>query len=86
MNARRRVHPGAPRGLPALPRRATRADAPLYLIGPELYEDYRPLAKDIRALRAEQVAPRDRGVGTVLDVDVLDGAGAAALAARARRR
>ena len=30
---------------------------PVHLIGPELYEDYRPLAKDIRALSAEEVAP-----------------------------
>jgi dCMP deaminase len=55
-------------------------DAPLYLIGPELYEDYRPLAKDIRALRAEEVAPALAAWG--FDVGVLDAEGARALAAQ----
>ena len=31
-------------------------ERPLYVIGPELYVDYRPLAKDIRALDASLVA------------------------------
>ena len=53
---------------------------PVHLIGPELYEDYRPLAKDIRALRAEEVAPALAAWG--FEVHVLDRAGAAALAAQ----
>jgi dCMP deaminase len=55
-------------------------DRPVYLIGPELYEDYRPLAKDIRALRAEEVAPALAAWG--FDVHVLDRTAAAALAAQ----
>ena len=46
--------PGPARGLPAVPQRHARG-RPLYLIGPELYADYRPLAKDIRALTRELV-------------------------------
>src|SRR4051794_9983574 len=53
---------------------------PVHLIGPELYEEYRPLAKDIRALPAEDVAPALAAWG--FEVHVLDLAGAAALAAR----
>jgi dCMP deaminase len=55
---------------------------PLYLIGPELYADYRPLAKDIRALTADEVAPAIAAWGIASEVYVLDRAGAAALAAR----
>ena len=32
---------------------------PLHLIGPELYVDFRPLAKDVRALDAQLVALAD---------------------------
>ena len=53
---------------------------PVHLIGPELYEDYRPLAKDIRALPAEEVAPALAAWG--FEVHVLDRASAAALAAQ----
>jgi dCMP deaminase len=56
---------------------------PLYLIGPELHVDYRPLAKDIRALRAEEVAPAVAAWGIASEVEVLDVAGAVALNARA---
>lgn len=47
-------------------------DAPLYLIGPELHEDYRPLAKDIRALDPELVAAAIASWGICSEVDVLD--------------
>jgi dCMP deaminase len=60
-------------------------DKPLYLIGPELYADYRPLAKDIRALTAAEVAPAIAAWGIASEVHVLDTAAAAALAARAPR-
>jgi len=53
---------------------------PVHLIGPELYEDYRPLAKDIRALSADEVAPALAAWG--FEVHVLDRAAAAALAAQ----
>jgi dCMP deaminase len=52
----------------------------LLLIGPELYADYRPLAKDVRALDAEHVASALRGWAIAESVAVLDEAGAAALA------
>jgi len=55
------------------------AGAPLYLIGPELYEDYRPLAKDIRALGAELTAASIAAWGVCSQVSVLDEAGASAL-------
>jgi dCMP deaminase len=45
---------------------------PLYLIGPELYADYRPLAKDIRALSADAAAQALRGWGICSQVEVLD--------------
>jgi dCMP deaminase len=54
---------------------------PLYLIGPELHEDYRPLAKDIRALDPELLAPAIASWAICSEVDVLDAAGAARLAA-----
>jgi dCMP deaminase len=58
---------------------------PLYLIGPELYEDYRPLAKDIRALPAELAAKSIEAWGVCSRVLVLDAAGAEELAAQAPR-
>jgi dCMP deaminase len=53
---------------------------PVYLIGPELYEDYRPLAKDIRAITAHELAPALAAWG--FEVHVLDAAGARELAAQ----
>ncbi len=53
---------------------------PVHLIGPELYTDYRPLAKDIRALSAEEVAPALAAWGH--EVHVLDAAAARELAAQ----
>lgn len=58
---------------------------PLYLIGPELYEDYRPLAKDIRALPAELAAKAIEAWGVCLGVSVLDAVGARELAATGLR-
>jgi dCMP deaminase len=52
----------------------------LYLIGPELYSDYRPLAKDIRCLDAGLVAASIRAWGICSEVEVLDKQGAARLA------
>jgi dCMP deaminase len=54
----------------------------LYLIGPELYEDDRPLAKDIRALPAELAAASIAAWGVCSRVSVLDEAGARELAER----
>ena len=56
---------------------------PLYLIGPALYAESRPLAKDIRALPAAAAARAIAGWGICSKVEVLDVAGAQALAARA---
>ena len=53
----------------------------LHLIGPELYAEQRPLAKDIRALGAEQAAAAIAAWGIFESVDVLDLAGAERLAA-----
>jgi dCMP deaminase len=53
---------------------------PLYLIGPELHADLRPLAKDIRALDAPAVAAALRGWEICASVEVLDAAAAARLA------
>ena len=53
---------------------------PLYLIGPELHADSRPLAKDIRALPAELAAAAIAGWGICSQVSVLDAAGAELLA------
>jgi dCMP deaminase len=58
------------------------AGKPLYLIGTSLYEDYRPLAKDIRALPAELVRPALAAWGICSTVEVLEVAGAEALAAQ----
>ena len=57
------------------------AGRPLYVIGPELYEDYRPLAKDIRALDAGLVARSIAAWQLCSSVEVLDVAGAERLAA-----
>jgi dCMP deaminase len=53
---------------------------PLYLIGPEMYADSRPLAKDIRALPAELAASAIAAWGICSEVSVLDVAGAELLA------
>src|SRR3954454_22235875 len=53
----------------------------LFLIGPELHADYRPLAKDVRALDAGDAARAIAGWQIASSVAVLDAAGAAALAA-----
>jgi dCMP deaminase len=53
---------------------------PLYLIGPELYADYRPLAKDIRCLDAELAASAIAAWGICSEVSVLDEQGAMRLA------
>ena len=53
---------------------------PLFLIGPELYTDYRPLAKDIRCLDAELAASAIGAWGICSDVSVLDEQGATRLA------
>jgi dCMP deaminase len=53
----------------------------LYLIGPELYRDYRPLAKDIRCLDAELVAASIGAWGICSEVGVLDERRAEQLAA-----
>jgi len=58
---------------------------PLFLIGPELYADYRPLAKDIRCLDAELVASAIAAWGICSEVSVLDEQGAARLAAEGAR-
>lgn len=55
-------------------------DRALYVIGPELYADHRPLAKDVRALDAELVAAAIGAWGVCSEVAVLDAAGAARLA------
>jgi dCMP deaminase len=55
----------------------------LFLIGPELYADYRPLAKDIRCLPAELAAEAIAAWGVAAEVSVLDVAGAKRLAEEA---
>jgi dCMP deaminase len=55
----------------------------LYLIGAELHGDYRPLAKDIRALDPELVARAIAAWGVCADVSVLDVAAAERLAQEA---
>jgi dCMP deaminase len=54
---------------------------PLYLIGPELYADSRPLAKDIRALDPGLMASAIEAWGICSKVSVLDEQGATVLAA-----
>jgi dCMP deaminase len=56
------------------------AGRPLYLIGPELYADYRPLAKDIRALGAHEAASAIAAWGIASEVHVLDAESAERLA------
>ena len=53
---------------------------PFYVIGRELHADYRPLAKDIRALDPELVASAVAAWGVASSVEVLTKAGAAGLA------
>jgi dCMP deaminase len=53
---------------------------PLYLIGPELHAEQRPLAKDIRALGADQAAAAIAAWEICESVDVLDATAAATLA------
>jgi dCMP deaminase len=57
-------------------------DRPMYVVGPELYADYRPLAKDIRCLDAELVADALRSWGICSEVRVLDAELAEELGAR----
>jgi dCMP deaminase len=52
-----------------------------FVIGPELYDDYRPLAKDVRRLDAALAASAIGAWGICSEVAVLDAAGAARLAA-----
>ena len=54
---------------------------PFYVVGRELYADYRPLAKDIRALDPSLVADAVRSWGVCSSVEVLDVAAAGRLAA-----
>jgi len=58
-------------------------DRPLFIVGPDLYADYRPLAKDIRCLDAELVARSVAAWGLCEEVSVLDGEGARLLATAA---
>jgi dCMP deaminase len=60
-------------------------DLPLYLIGPELYADYRPLAKDVRALDPQLAATAIAAWGIAASAEVLDVAGTERLAAAAPR-
>jgi dCMP deaminase len=53
---------------------------PFYVVGRELYADYRPLAKDVRALDPSLVAAAVRAWGVCSSVEVLDVAGAERLA------
>jgi len=55
-------------------------DRTLYVVGPELYADYRPLAKDIRCLDAGLVASAIAAWGLCAEVKVLDAEGARRLA------
>jgi dCMP deaminase len=55
----------------------------LFLIGPELYDDYRPLAKDIRRLDAALARDAIAAWGICADVQVLDREGAERLALEA---
>jgi dCMP deaminase len=58
-------------------------DRRLFLIGPELYADYRPLAKDIRCLDAELAARAVAAWGICSSVHVLDVEAAVLLAEEA---
>lgn len=55
----------------------------VFVVGRELYEDYRPLAKDVRALDPELAARSIAAWELASEVAVLDAAGAEALAAEA---
>jgi dCMP deaminase len=57
----------------------------LFVVGPELYVDYAPLAKDIRALPADLVASAIAAWGLCAEVAVLDVDGARELAAQGPR-
>ncbi len=59
--------------------------ARLFVVGPDLYTDYRPLAKDIRALPAQLLASALAAWEIGRSVAVLDKAGAQALADGAAR-
>lgn len=55
-------------------------DRRLFVVGPDLYEDYRPLAKDIRRLDAELIASSIDAWGLCAEVSVLDAEAARRLA------
>jgi dCMP deaminase len=55
----------------------------LFLIGPELYADYRPLAKDIRCIDAALLARAIASWDVCAEVSVLDESGARSLAGEA---
>ena len=57
------------------------AGRPFHVIGPELYVDFRPLAKDVRALDAQLVAKAIASWGICSEVSVLTAEGAERLAA-----
>jgi dCMP deaminase len=52
----------------------------MYVLGRDLHADFRPLAKDVRALDPEDAARALAALGIAASVEVLDAAGAAALA------
>jgi dCMP deaminase len=58
----------------------------VFVIGPELHADHRPLAKDVRALTAADAARALDALGIAASVAVLDEAGARALAEEAGLR
>jgi len=58
-------------------------DRPVFVVGPDLYADYRPLAKDIRCLDANLVASSIAAWGLCGEVKVLDSEEAQRLAAAA---
>src|SRR3712207_10610 len=53
---------------------------PLFLVDAVLHRDYRPLAKDIRAIEARTLAPAIAAWGVCSTVEVLDEAAAQRLA------
>ncbi len=57
------------------------AGKPLYLLGPEIYADYRPLVKDIRSLSSDLMAKAIASWGVCSDVAVLTESSARELAA-----
>lgn len=60
-------------------------DRRVLLVGPELYVDFRPLAKDVRALDASLMAKAVAALGIASEVAVLDAEGARKLAEEAPR-